>query len=219
MTENTESLERRWLARGLKILLDILFILTLALAIMLVAAIGYSAFTDYENGWDLIVPATLGEGSFFAPSFNVEFELHPPPEFEAVRLGDGQGKLHLFHHNLPLFLANAVVYFIAFGVILWSLILLRRILATTARGRPFDPVNPRRLNALGWIIVCTALLSSLFQYLVSSWALSRVEVVSPPLSPLVQFNVGWIVCGLLVLVLAAIWKEAVRMAEDQALTV
>ena len=219
MIEHTERLERRSLARTLKILLDILFYLTLALTVMLMASIAVSAFTDYEGGWDLIVPANLGEGNFFSPSFNVEFELHPPPEFEAVRLGDGQGKLHLFHHNLPLHLVNALVYIVAFALLLWTLSLLRRILSATSRGRPFDPVNPRRLNALGWIILCTALSSSLFQYLASKWALSRVEVISPPLSPLVRFNAGWIVCGLMVLVLAAIWKEAVRMAEEQALTV
>jgi hypothetical protein len=178
-----------------------------------------TAFTDYEGGWDFIVPANLGEGSFRSPSFSVEYQLHPPPEFESVRLGDGQGMLHLFHHNLSLHLVNAVLYIVAFGVILWVLALLRSILAATSRGRPFDPVNPKRLNALGWIILGTALLSSLSQYLASRWALSKVEVVSPPLSPLIEFNAGWIVCGLLVLVLAAIWKEAVRMAEEQALTV
>jgi hypothetical protein len=219
MIEVTEGLERRSLARGLKILLDLLFFLTLTLAVMSVVSLGISAFTDYDEGWDLIVPANLGEGSFFSPSFTVEYEMHPPPEFEAVRLGDGQGKLHLFHNNLPLHLVNAAAYLVAFGVILWALALLRRILAATSRGRPFDPFNPRRLNALGWIILCTALLSSLFQYLASRWALSIVEVVSPPLSPLVRVNAGWVVCGLLALVLAAIWKEAVRMAEEQALTV
>jgi hypothetical protein len=219
MIADTERLERRSLARSLKIFLDLLFYLTLGVAIVLVGSLGISTFTDYDEGWDFIVPTNLGEGAFFSPSFSVEFESHPPPQFESVRLGDGQGKLHLFHHNLSLHLVMAAVYLAAFGIILWILALLRRILAATSRGRPFDAVNPRRLNALGWIILCTAFLSSLFQYLASRWALSRVEVVFPPLSPLVQFNTGWIVCGLLVLVLAAIWKEAVRLAEEQALTV
>ena len=219
MIEDAGRLERRSLARALKILLDVLFFLALALAFLVMVALAVPVFTEYDDGWDLIVPANLGEGNFFSPSFSVEYELHPPPEFESVRLGDGQGKLHLFHHNLPLHLVNAMVHIVAFGVILWVLALLRRILAATSRGRPFDPMNPRRLNALGWVILCTALFSSLFQYLASRWALTRVEVISPPLSPLVRFNAGWIVCGLLVLVLAAIWKEAVRMAEEQALTV
>jgi len=219
MTQDTNRLERRSLARALKILLDVLFFLALALAGLGLVALGVSAFTDYDDGWDLIVPANLGQGSFLSPSFSVEYELHPPPQFEAVRLGDGQGKLHLFHHNLPLHLVNVLVYTVAFGVIIWILAILRRILAATSKGRPFDPANPRRLNALGWIILGTALLSSLSQYMASSWALTKVEVTSPPLSPLVELNGGWIVCGLLVLVLAAVWKEAVRMAEEQALTV
>lgn len=100
-----------------------------------------------------------------------------------------------------------------------ALALLRRILDTTAGGRPFHPYNPRRLRALGWIILGTAFSSSLLHYLESRWALSRVEVVTIPLSPVVELHEGWIVCGLLVLILAAIWREAVAMAEEQALAV
>jgi len=218
MTEGNGGLGRRGLARGLKIFLDVLFYLTLVVGIILVVSVPISVFTDYEEGWDLIVPVTVGEQSIFPRSVRLEFEPQPPPMIEWVRL-DGQGRLHLLHHHTPWALANAVAYLVTIGVILWALLLLRRILATTAGGQPFQPDNPRRLNILGWVIVCTALLSSLSQYFVSSWALAKVEVVTLPLSPPVQLNQGWIVCGLLTLVLAAIWKEAVAMAEEQALTV
>lgn len=218
MTERTGRLGRRGLARGLKISLDVLFYLTVVVGVMLVVFVPISVFTDYDEGWDLIVPATLGEPSIFPRSVSLKFEPLPPPVIEAVRL-DGRAQLHLFHHEPRLAMAKAAVYLVTIGVVLWALTLLRRILATTAGGQPFHPDNPRRLNALGWIIVCTALVSSLFQYIESSWALSKVNVVFPPLSPLAQLHEGWIACGLLVLVLAAIWKEAAAMAEEQALTV
>jgi hypothetical protein len=75
------------------------------------------------------------------------------------------------------------------------------------------------LHLLGWIIIAASVVSSLLQYLASRWALTKVEIVSIPVSPIIQTNKVWIVCGLLVLVLAAIWKQAVQMAEEQALTV
>jgi hypothetical protein len=87
MIADTERLERRSLARSLKIFLDLLFYLTLGVAIVLVGSLGISTFTDYDEGWDFIVPTNLGEGAFFSPSFSVEFESHPPPQFESVRLG------------------------------------------------------------------------------------------------------------------------------------
>jgi hypothetical protein len=218
MIGGSRSLERRKLARGLKVFLDILFYLTLLVAVMLVVSVPVGLFTDYDEGWDLIVPVTVGEGSFFTRSMSLEFQPHPPPEIEWVRL-EGQGHLHLFHHNKALALARAGTYLVTFGVILWALVLLRRILAATAGGQPFHPHNPRRLNLLGWIIFCATLLGSLYQYLASRWALSTVEVTSLTLSPHGEFHEGWIVCGLLVLVLAAIWKEAVQIAEEQSLTV
>lgn len=177
-----------------------------------------SVFTDYDEGWDLIVPATVGQGSLFPRSVRLEFQPHPPPDIEIVRL-DGRGYLHLFHHEPSLALARAAAYLGTFAVVLWALVLLRRILGEAARGQPFHPLNPRRFSLLGWIILCAALLGSLCQYLASRWALSKVEVTSLTLSPLVDFHAGWIVCGLLVLLLAAIWNDAVQIAEEQSLTV
>jgi hypothetical protein len=55
--------------------------------------------------------------------------------------------------------------------------------------------------------------------MMSRWTLARVEVTTVPLSPPMEIHTEWILCGLLVLVLAAIWKEAVQMAEEQSLTV
>lgn len=218
MTGSSGSLERRSLVRVLKVLLDILFGFTVLVAVMLVVSVPVGLFTDYDEGWDLIVPVTVGEGSFFTRSMSLEFEPHPPPEIEWVRL-EGRGSLHLFHHNQALALTRAGTYLFAFGLIIWTLVLLRRILTATAGGQPFHPHNPRRLNLLGWIILCAALVTSLCQYLASRWALSKVEVKSLALSPHGDFHEGWIVCGLLILALAAIWKEAVRIAEEQSLTV
>ena len=69
------------------------------------------------------------------------------------------------------------------------------------------------------IIVSAGFVSSVLEYSVSRWIITKVEVLTVPLSPSLQVHKEWIVCGLLVLVLAAIWKEAVRMAEEQSLTV
>jgi len=218
MTPESETLERRGLARGLKIFLDLLFWATGLVGVMLLVSLPISMSSSYEGGWQLIIPTTIGEESL-RPRLPLEFEQPPPKLFEHASIGDGHGLLRLSHHNLPLHLLNATGQFLFFVVFLWAVHLLRQILATTVRGRPFDPVNPRRLSTLGWIIISASLATSLLQYFASKWILSLVEILSIPTSPSIQSNKEWIVCGLLVLVLAAIWKEAVRMAEEQSLTV
>ena len=218
MAEESGTLERRGLARGLKICLDILFYIVLAVGILLAGGLTISLFSDYDDGWEIRAPVAVGETSLFS-RLPVEIEMDVSPAFENPSIWEAQGKLRFLHYSLPLHLGESAASFLTLGILLWAITLLRRILATTAGGHPFDPQNPRRLNTLGWILLLSSVLTSFLQYLASRWILSKVEVTTFPLSPLVQVYKEWILCGLLVLVLAAIWKQAVQMAEDQSLTV
>ncbi len=218
MSEDIKGLERRGLARGLKIFLDVFFFLILAAGVLRVVGLSISAFTDYDEGWEFDVPVAIGEGSFY-PRLPVEVVQDTASVFFSKGISQSQGELILHHYSLPLHLGGEALHLLLYGALLWGITLLRRILATTAGGRPFDPLNPGRLNTLGWIIFFSSALASLLQYLVSRWVLSRFEATTVPLSPSIDFHQEWIMCGLLVLVLAAIWKDAVRMAEEQALTV
>jgi hypothetical protein len=84
-----------------------------------------------------------------------------------------RGKLVLHHYSLPLHLGGSVIDLVFLGAWLWGLTLLRRMLATTAGGRPFDPANPVRLNTVGWITLASSALASLHRYVVSRQVLSR----------------------------------------------
>lgn len=219
MNQDMGRLDRRGLARGLKIFLDVLFYLALVVGgILRLVALGVSALPDYDDGWELNVPVAVGEGSFW-PRLQLEVPPNPSPALQNIRIENAQGELRYFHHDFPLHLREQAIAFLFVGLSLWGITLLRRILATTAGGHPFDPINPRRLNTLGWIILSSSALASLLQFLVGRSVLSGLEVTTIPLSPHADFQQEWLLCGLLVLVLAGIWKEAVRMAEEQSLTV
>lgn len=218
MNREEGELQRRGLAKGLKIFLDVLFYLILLVGVLLVGSLPISAVTGHDDGWDLAIPVVIGESSF-VPRLPVEVHLDTSLPFEQFRIAYGRGQLRLLHHSLLLHLGNVGIFILFWALALWGITLLRRILATTAGGHPFDRTNVRRLSILGWIIVSASALTSLLQYLAARWLLSRVEVLTVPVSPPIQIQEEWIVCGLLLVVLAAIWKEAVRMAEEQALTV
>jgi len=211
------GLERRGLARGLRIFLDFFIFLILAAAVIRAVGASISAVTDYRDGWEFDVPVAIGEGSFYT-RLPVEGEQDTKSSFLS-RVSQGRGNLILYHHSLPLHLGGEAVILLLYGVVLWGIFMLRQILVTTAAGRPFDPLNPSRLNRLGWIIVCLSLLAFVAQYLASKWVLSRFGPTTIPLAPSMDFHGEWLMCGLLVLVLAAIWNHAVLMAEEQSLTV
>ena len=218
MSETFEGLERRKLARGLKIFLDVFVVLILLAAVLRVIGLSISAFTAYDDGWEFDVPVAVGEGSFYT-RLPVESVHGAGPALISRWVSQARGRLIFHHDSLPLHLGGEALALFFYGALIWGITMLRRILATTAAGCPFDRLNPRRLNTLGWIIVVSVAVASLLQYLVSRWVLSRFESVTVPLAPSIDANLEWLMCGLVVLVLAAIWREAVLMAEEQSLTV
>ena len=142
MSDNIEGLERRRLARAVKICLDVLFYLLVALGVMWAAALAISSFTDYDEGWEVRVPVAIGEvvdTPLIRPFFTllpVETAPSASTDFVNVRIWEARGKLRFLHHSLPLHLGNSAAFFLFLGVSLWAIALLRRILATTAGGRP-----------------------------------------------------------------------------------
>jgi len=129
MTKSTGGLERRGLARGLKILLDVFFFLTFAAVLLTVVAVLISSFAEYNEGWEFDVPVAIGEGSFY-PHLPLEFVKDTTSGFLSKGISQGQGKLVLHHYTLPLHLGGTAISLLFFVAALWILTLLRRILAT-----------------------------------------------------------------------------------------
>ena len=76
-----------------------------------------------------------------------------------------------------------------------------------------------RLSRLGWMILAGCLVVPGSKFLFGAWAINQVQSTEVILSSSLELPQDWIFCGLVVLLLASIWKQAVQMAEDQSLTV
>jgi len=207
MVPMSDTLERRGLAKGLRVWLDLLLGLVLLAGIALIIVWPVLVWTGQEV-YQVRIPVSIDDSSVF-----------PPGEYEGLSLVKTMGELKFVPENFGPKLLYWIVSVVAIAVLVYGLLLLRRILTTAARGFPFHPSNPRRMNHLGWLIVSTTVLATICQFWAGTWALSNPRFAELPLSASVQLDQGWLFFGLLVLVLASIWKEAVRMAEDQSLTV
>ncbi|MGD2122002.1 MAG: DUF2975 domain-containing protein [Gemmatimonadota bacterium] len=207
MVSELKTLGRRGLARGLRIWLDVLLGILLLAAVTIIVVWPLLSWAGHET-YHITVPVTVDQTA-----------LIPPGEYEGLSLAETMGELEYVPETLPPKLAFWAFSVVVFVVILYGLLLLRRILATTAQGFPFHPENPKRLNHLGWLILVSTVLAAAAEFWGGVWALSNPKLAELPLSPSIQLDQAWLFFGLLVLVLAAIWKEAVRMAEDQSLTV
>lgn len=221
MMQQSGRLERRGLAKGLRFLIDIMFFLTVLAAVSTGVLWPIAGIAD-EAGFDLNIPVSVGERSII-PVHRLEVD---PEAFQGdlagasnFRLVGTRGELRLQAPGKTYALIFWGVMMAVFYVVVLGLHLLRKILATAAEGRPFDPENVRRLNLLGSVILISAVAITFVEHFIARWVLKGVAFTSVALSPPLQIHEEWIICGLLVLLLAAIWKEAVRMAEEQSLTV
>jgi hypothetical protein len=211
--------------------MDILLWVTVVAGIIFTLGWPLAGFTERE-GFDLTVPVSIGEESLL-PVYSLtptprtggsDLGSRPsgpglPEEAPELALVDATGELRFSSPKLLPSLAYWCHGVVGFGLLICGLLLLRRILATTVEGHPFHKENARRLNRLGWIIVLGAAIASVSQFFFGAWAINQVEPTRVPIIASLDIKAEWIACGLLVLLLAAIWKEAVRIAEDQALTV
>jgi len=215
------AMERRGLARGLKVWLNVVFVLT-AIGSGGIAVLYPIAGLSDQMGFDLGVPVAIGEG-IFPPIHRLEVSARATgdemAEVHNPRVVNARGELRLQARLVGFSLTFWAVLVAGLGAVLTGLNLLRKILDTTAKGSPFHPDNARRLNTLGWLITGGGIAYPLVQFFLSRWILERFSFTPVPLSPAFEVPVDWILCGLLVLVLASIWKEAVRMAEEESLTV
>lgn len=206
------------LATGLKRWFDFVFFLSLGLVLLITAWVALSPFAERkEEGMQVSVPVSVGESSLL-PILALR-SFGPSGQDARAHLVRGRGELRFRTHDLKTHLLSMSTMILGGIVTLYVLVLLRRMLEKAVEGRPFHPENVKRLAALGWVGILTGVLVPLVEYLASRAALSGVDGFTPPVAPPLDVRLEWILSGLLLLLLSRIWRQAVEMAEDQALTV
>jgi hypothetical protein len=207
----------RYLIPGLKIWFDLmLFVGGAAAVLVMVLGVGTTFEPSDQADWTVAVPIALGEGQLESV-----LSLESAPEGATdVRIVDGRGKLRFDTLDNLLYLGSIFYYVVAGLIALFVIFLLRRILVATRGGDPFSQANVRDLMAIGWIMVGAGAVGPFLERGFVSWVLAHFETTGVTLSP-PPLGLGFetIVTGLLVLVLASVWREAVAMAQEQSLTV
>ena len=207
MLQESKTPERRRLAKGLKIWLDIIFYLGLVAGFVVLVLGPIASLTGHEV-YEITVPVAVNEDALLISE-----------GIDAPTLEDAKGELRFSPTGFGSKAAFWILSVVLFGAGIYGLLLMRKILATTVQGFPFHTDNPKRLNRLGWVIVGTSLFAGTCQFFFGRWALSLSRHTDLGLSPTWEGYGDWVIGGLMVLVLASVWRLAAQMAEDQSLTV
>ena len=156
-------------------------------------------------------------------AFTIESPTHPilksPPTIVNVHLEDARGSLRFSPRGRAFVAASAVILVALFSLVLWVLVQLRAVFRTLRAGRPFVPDNATRIRRIAYAVlfgegVRALALQAGMRYGMTHFSVQGVRFESRP-----DVNVVAIVCGLIILIIAEVFREGTGLEEEQSLTV
>lgn len=144
-----------------------------------------------------------------APSLGIDAQIH-----------DARGSLK-FRPPRGAFVVSAVLLGVTvmLGIILWGLGQLQAVFRTLRDGQPFVAANAARIRSIALIVIFgelarTALMFAANVYAITHFSASGLQFDAQP-----DLNVFAIIHGLIILVIAEVFRTGTRLDEDQSLTI
>jgi hypothetical protein len=156
-------------------------------------------------------------------SVAVDARTHP---VAAPALGIKEAQLENLHGSLrfptrhgPIVTGHAILLMLLFALGLWVVGQLRAVFRTLRAGRPFVPANATRLRRVAYGVIAAEIARAAVVLFEHQYA--RTHFSAPGLRFEVQpdLSVVTIVYGLIILVIAEVFRAGTRLDEEQSLTV
>ena len=156
-------------------------------------------------------------------SFSVDPQRH---QMTAPSLGIENAEIHDVRASLRFppwkgtFFSATVAFVICLLILaLWVLGQLRAVFRTLRDGRPFVPANATRIRRIGWAVILGELARSAFVFFENYYAMTHFSADGLRFDARPDLNVFAIVNGLIILVIAEVFRAGTRLDEEQSLTV
>jgi len=209
-------------ASHLKVILDITWYLGAATVALFAALLFLSLVVDMTSlsafslkvgmaGVDVGKPSEI-------PGQNVAMVL-------PVALRSGGARMEHVRADLLLPVSSGRFFSISLAIMLaqtalglWVLTQLRDIFRAVSKGQPFANANAVRIRRVGFGVILGELAHG---GAVFFWSYASTDFLTDRgrFTPMVDFSVATIVCGLIILVIAEVFREGSRLREAESLTI
>ncbi len=125
---------------------------------------------------------------------------------------DGVVQLQIADPSAGLRLAALLPSLLVAALAVAIAVTLHRLIGAAEAGRPFAPATTRSLRTVGWLIFAGALLLPMIGGFADS--LLILDAIDEQVSASYSLSLGWVALGLLVLLLAEIFRIGSRLADD-----
>jgi hypothetical protein len=165
-----------------------------------------------RSGWTMTIPVSLTmpePQSAVAPSLGIK----------GAELRDLRGSLRFPTRRGAFFMANAVLLVTVLALTLWITSQLLAVLRSVRDGHPFVPQNATRVRWVAWAVIGGELGRAAVVFFENYYAMQHFSAEGIQFSARPQLDVFAIGAGLIILVIAEVFRAGSRLDEDQSLTV
>jgi hypothetical protein len=156
-------------------------------------------------------------------SFSVDARTHrvraPSLGIEDAEIRDAHGSLRFPTRRGAFFVGNVILLIFLFALALWVIGQLRAVFRTLRDGRPFVPANATRIRWIAYSVIIGELARSAIVFFENYYAMTHFSADGLRFDVRPDVNVFAIICGLIILVIAEVFRAGTRLDEEQSLTV
>ena len=187
-------------------------------AVMLVLAPVVQGPVEVSAGW-----IGVGTKMTIPVSFSVDARTHrvtaPSLGVEDAQLQDVRGLLAFPVRRGAYLYGNMVLLAIMFALALWVLGNLRAVFRTLRAGRPFVRANATRIRTIAWLFIIGELARAAMVFFQNYYAMTHFSADGLRFDAPLDLNFTAIIDGLIILVIAEVFRAGTRLDEEQSLTV
>jgi hypothetical protein len=143
----------------------------------------------------------------------------PSLGIEDAHLEDVRGSLRFPIRREPFVVGNAILLVFLFALTLWVLGQLRSVFRTLRDGHPFVPANATRIRRIAYAVIFGEIAGSAIVFYENYYAMTHFTAEGLRFDARPDLNVFAIVLGLIILVIAEVFREGTRLDQEQSLTV
>jgi hypothetical protein len=156
-------------------------------------------------------------------SFRVDTRAVPitttTPGPQNAQIARARGSLQFEPADRRSLIAPLLFVIVMLGVTLWTLGQLRAIFRTIRDGKPFVPANATRIRTIAFIVMFGELVRSAATFVANRYAMTHFAADGLRFDAPLDLNAFTIVQGLIILVIAEVFRAGSRLDEDQSLTI
>jgi hypothetical protein len=186
-------------------------------AVVLVLMLGLAAvplFTDLSNT-EMGIPV-----SFSVETGALRLAAPVPSMAKAdIRDAHGSGTLRFPPPSGMFLTTTALLVALSLAIGLWVLVQLRAVFRTLRDGRPFVAANAMRIRWIGYAVILGEVVHSLVLFGGNAYARTHFAADALRFDAWPSIDVFPIIHGLIILVIAEVFRAGARLDEDQSLTI